>query len=76
MKLLDYLNSLRPADQAAFAERCGTSVAYLRQVAYGNRRCGEGLAIAIDRESGRQVRMQALRPDVDWKHLARAAAHA
>ncbi|QKQ48513.1 transcriptional regulator [Achromobacter denitrificans] len=76
MKLLDYLNSLRTADQAAFAERCGTSVAYLRQVAYGNRRCGEALAISIDRESGRQVRMQALRPDVDWNHLARAAAHA
>lgn len=76
MKLLDYLNSLRPADQADFAARCDTSVAYLRQVAYGNRRCGEGLAISIDRESDRQVRMQALRPDMDWDHLARAAAHA
>lgn len=76
MTLQDYLNSLSPAEQAAFASRCGTSVAYLRQIAYGNRRCSEGLAISIDRESGRQVRMQALRPDVDWAHLARAAAHA
>lgn len=76
MTLLDYINSLSPADQTSFASRCGTSVAYLRQVAYGNRRCSEGLAISIDRESGRQVRMQALRPDMDWAHLARAAAHA
>lgn len=69
MSLLEYLNSLSVDDQVAFAVRCGTTIGYLRQVAYGKRRCGESFAINIDRESGRRVQMETLRPDVDWGHV-------
>lgn len=68
MKLIEYLNSLSPDQRAAFAKRCGTSLAHMRNVAYG-KRCGESLAINIERESGRAVRCENLRPDVDWAYL-------
>jgi DNA-binding transcriptional regulator YdaS (Cro superfamily) len=55
-------------DRAAFAERCGTSLAFLRNVAYG-RKPGEKLCIAIERESAGKVRCEVLRPDVDWGYL-------
>ena len=69
MTLLDFLNGRTTAEQAAFAARCKTSVAYLRLVAHGRRRCRESLAVLIDRESGSVVRLQDLRPDVDWRHV-------
>lgn len=67
--LLSYLNSLSVGEQTDFAGRCGTTIGYMRQVAYGNRRCRESLAINMDRESGGAVRMEELRPDVDWDHV-------
>lgn len=69
MKLLEYLHSQTTENQADFATRCGTTIGYLRLVAYGARRCRESLAINIDRESGRAVKMEVLRPDVDWDHV-------
>lgn len=79
--LLELLNSKTVEEQDKFAAACGTSVGYLRQVAYGNRKCGWSLAINIDRESGGQVSLEALRPDIDWEHvrsraLRQEAAHA
>lgn len=77
MKLLiDYLNSLSTADQAAYAGRCGTSVGYLRKAASVGQRLGESLCIALDRESGGAVPCDVLRPDVDWGYLAQRAAAA
>lgn len=69
MTLLAYLNSLSVENQTDFAIRCGTTAGYMRLVAYGNRRCRESLAINIDRESGGIVKMEVLRPDVDWEHV-------
>lgn len=66
MDLKDYLQSIPPAERTAFAERCGTTDGHLRNVSYGYRRCAESLAIAIERESGGQIRVEDLRPDVDW----------
>lgn len=68
-KLLIYLNSLPMIDRDAFAERCGASFDYLRQIGYGNRRCREAIAISIERESGRAITCEELRPDVDWAYI-------
>lgn len=68
MQLLDYINSLSTDQQEAFAEKCGTSMAYLRQVAYGNRVCREKLASKIESASGGTVTRQELRPD-DWQEI-------
>lgn len=69
MELLEYVNTLSTEDQADFAARCGTSIGYIRLIAYGARRCREALAINIDRESGGVVKMGVLRPDVDWGYV-------
>jgi len=69
MDLTEYLKSLTPKARNSFADRCGTTVGQLRQVAGGYRRAGESLAINIERESGRQVTCEDLRPDVDWAYL-------
>lgn len=68
MQLLDYINSLAPVGQEAFADECSTSLAYLRQVAYRNRLCREKLASKIEHASGGAVTRQELRPD-DWKEI-------
>lgn len=69
MKLIDYINSLAQTEREDFAEKCNTTIDYLRQVAYGNRKCREALAILIDRESGGAVKFDELRPDVDWGYV-------
>lgn len=69
MKLIDYINGLPQPEREGFASRCKTSIDYLRQVAYGNRKCGESLAILIDKESQGVVSMEELRPDVDWGYV-------
>lgn len=68
-KLIDYLNNLPMAEREDFASRCGASFDYLRQIAYGNRRCRESIAIGLERESMRAVTCEELRPDVDWAYL-------
>lgn len=67
-KFKTYLRENLPGDveRAAFAKRCGTTAEQLRQVAYG-RRCGEKLAILIERETAGAVRCEDLRPDVAWE---------
>lgn len=50
------------------ADRCSTTYNQLRNVAYG-KKCGESLAIAIDRETGGAVRCESLRPDAGFDYL-------
>ncbi|MBV4519697.1 MULTISPECIES: transcriptional regulator [Pseudomonas] len=69
MTLLDLIRSLEPTQLDALAERSGTSVGNLKQIAYGYRLAGPGLAINLDRESGRAVTCEELRPDIDWAYL-------
>lgn len=76
MKLLDYLKALEAEDRASIAERCGTSVDYLFQIAYGKRTPKAALAVAIERESAGQVRCETLLPDVDWDYLRRRCREA
>ena len=67
--LRTYLNSLTPTEQAAFAFRCGTTLGYLRKALSIRQQLGADLCIEIERESARRVRVEALRPDVDWAYL-------
>lgn len=52
--------------QVQFAGRCGTTLKYLRQVAYGAKKANETLAINLERETDGAVRVERVRPDVDW----------
>lgn len=73
-ELRTFINSL-PADQRdAFAGRCQTSIGYLRKAISRNERLREALCIAIERESAGAVRVETLRPDVDWRYLRGTAA--
>lgn len=69
MKLLEFINGLPPDARDDFARRCGTSIGYMRLIGGGHRKCGEALAIIIDRESSGIVSMEELRDDVDWQYV-------
>lgn len=71
-KLLAYLNSLTKAERLELVTRCETSEGYLRKAISKGQRLGERLCINLDRESGRAVRCEDLRPDVDWAYLRAA----
>lgn len=68
-QLLAYLNSLPPDEQMEFARRCETSVGYLRKAVSIRQRIGEALCIRLELESGGVVRLEDLRPDVNWAYL-------
>lgn len=68
-KLRAYLNSLPTADREIFAERCGTTVGYLRKAASVGQKISEGLCIRVGIESHGAVKPDDLRPDVDWDYL-------
>lgn len=67
--LLEYLNSLPVAEQSAFAQRCGTTVGYLRKAVSVGQRLNAELCINIERESGGRVTCEAVLPDADWQYL-------
>lgn len=76
MDLKTYLFALPMECRIQFADRCGTTYAHLRNVAYGQKPCRESLAINVERESGGAVRCEDLRPDVDWAYLRGTAVDA
>ena len=53
----------------AFAKRCKTTVGQLANVYRAQRTPNITLAISLDRETSGQLRMEKLRPDIDWKYL-------
>lgn len=67
--LLEHLNSMSVARQQQFAEACGTTVGYLRQIGYGHRECQAAMAIDIDRESGGEISCESLCPSADWDYV-------
>jgi len=69
-----YLNGLSVAEQCEFCARAGTTLNYLRKALSTKQRMSVELAIALDRESGGAVPMEAIRPDVDWAYIPRAIA--
>lgn len=68
-KFKEFLFGIPMVEREAFASRCGTSRAHLTNIAYGQKSCGESLAINIERESHGVVRCEDMRPDVDWAYL-------
>lgn len=74
--LLNFLKKLSPDEAFDLAARCHTTTGYLKQVAYGNRRVRESLAINIERETGGAVSCEELRPDVDWAYIRNSVAPA
>lgn len=72
--LRTYLNGLSVDDQAAFANRCGSTVGYLRKALSVKSQLGINLCIEIERESGGAVRCEDLRPDIDWGYLRTSRA--
>lgn len=74
MSLHAYIKKLDRDELDQFANRCKTTAGQLKQVAYGNRRAGAGLAVNLDRETGGQVTCEELRPDIDWAYLRQRTA--
>ena len=68
-----YFKGLTKDERQALAGRVGTSVAYLWQIAYKQRRCNESMAIEIEKASNRAVTVEDLRPDVDWAYVRSSA---
>ncbi len=71
--LRTYLKTLTPAEQAGFAERCGTTIGYLRKLVSINGKVRELLCARIEVESAGAVTRRDLRPDdahLIWPDLA------
>jgi hypothetical protein len=50
MRFLDFYKRLSPAEKRDLARRLGTSKAYVSHIAYGHRRPGNAMTLAILRE--------------------------
>ncbi|PRZ56140.1 YdaS family helix-turn-helix protein [Paraburkholderia fungorum] len=68
-----FFKALTKAERETFAAAVGTSVAYLWQIAYKQRRCSESMAIEIEKASKRAVCVEDLRSDVDWAYIRASA---
>lgn len=68
MELINHLKQLSGPDRATLAERSGTSVGHLQNVAYGYRPCSPELAVLLERNTECVVTRKDLRPD-DWQAI-------
>jgi len=68
-----YFKALTKEERKALADAVGTSVAYLWQIAYEQRRCNESMAIKIDKATSRAISVEQLRSDVDWAYIRASA---
>lgn len=66
--LLEYLNSLPVAEQSSFAQRCGTTVGYLRKAASVGQLFNPATCVRLEMESGGVITRRMLRPD-DWQDI-------
>lgn len=71
-RLLAYLKTLSPDEQADYAIRCGTTIGYLRKAISINQRIGAEICIQLEIESRRAVRGEDVRPDIDWARFRSA----
>ena len=69
--LRNYLNSLDRDAQMAYAERCGTSIGYLRKALSRGQKFDGALVRRLDIESESAVKKADLRPDI-WPELSEA----
>lgn len=68
-KLLAYINSLPADEQAAYAACCETTVGYLRKACSKKQLLGVDLVARLSAESGKVVRPEDVRPDLDWEYM-------
>ncbi|MGA4742417.1 helix-turn-helix domain-containing protein [Acinetobacter junii] len=69
MPLKKYFRTLSKAQKEEFAERCETTVDYMKLIIFGVRSCTAKLAIDIDRESKGAVKCEELCPEADFNYL-------
>lgn len=62
MNFPDYFRSLTVEQRQALAEKLGTSIGHLRNVAYGFRTLSDQHALAVERESGGACSLAELSP--------------
>lgn len=62
--LRSYLSTLIPADQADYARRAGTSIGYLRKALSVGQRFDGALVRQLHIQSGGEVSLTELRPDI------------
>lgn len=65
-ELLTYLNALPTADQRAFAERCETTVGYLRKAISVGQRLGQSTCAHLEQHSGGALVCERLNPYINW----------
>lgn len=68
-KFLAYVKALPVEQREDLALRCDTSVEYLFQIGYGNRKPKAALAISLERETRGAVRCEDILPEADWAYL-------
>lgn len=73
-QLHSFLLAMPVEGREEFAARCGTSVAYLTQLALGHRLASASMAIAIDRASDGAIPAESIRPGSDWEYIRGQAA--
>lgn len=59
---------IKPNERQVLAQRCGIQDAYLYQILSGRREASAELCVLIERESGREITRQQLRPN-DWARI-------
>lgn len=64
--LLTYIKALPPPERGPFAQRCGTTLGYLRKGLSAKDKFRAELCIAIELESSGAVPCETLRPDIRW----------
>lgn len=67
-ELRSYLNALSIMMQREFAQKCGTSVEYLRKAISTKQKLGAALSVRIEANSGSKVSRKDLHPD-DWQEI-------
>lgn len=66
--LLIYLNGLSRQEQADFAQRCGTTVGYLRKACSTGEQLREKVCAMVETHSAGAVKRAELRPE-DWMDI-------
>lgn len=71
MDLKTYLRGMSPERREGFARHCGTTLAFMKAIAYGAKPCSPGLAVAIDRETSGAVSYRELCSEakIDWTYI-------
>ena len=63
-KLKEYLSGLDKAEKESFADRAGTSLAYLYQLSTGHRKSGVGTMVNLEKASNGFLTPSDIRPDL------------